>query len=67
MLEGYCFPQIDTYFMADRWEGTITNCEPEKCDELKFYPLTKLPETIEGFISYALDCSHKGKFFSEFG
>jgi 8-oxo-dGTP diphosphatase len=67
MPEGYHFPQVDVYFKAKRWTGTITNCEPHKCDELQFYSLQSLPEKTEPFILHALECSQKGIFFSEFG
>ena len=67
MPEGYTFPQIDLYFRAHHWEGTITNCEPDKCDELKFYPLRALPEKIEPFIVHAVENMQNGIFFSEFG
>ena len=67
MPEGYCFPQIDVYFRAEHWDGIITNCEPHKCDELKFYPMQSLPEKTEPFILQALECSNQGKFYSEFG
>jgi 8-oxo-dGTP diphosphatase len=67
MPEGYTFPQIDVYFRAEQWEGCINNCEPHKCDELKFYSLRALPEKTEPFISHAAMCMQKGVFFSEFG
>lgn len=67
MPEGYNFPQVDVYFKAKRWSGTITNCEPHKCDELRFYPLQSLPDKMEPFILHALTCSQKGIIFSEFG
>ena len=67
MPEGYSFPQIDLYFTATDWEGNITNCEPEKCDELKFYPLEALPSKTEEFICHALACWSKKEPFSEFG
>ena len=65
--EGYTFPQIDLYFKAKKWEGTITNCEPDKCDELKFYPLNALPAKTEPFILHAVENMQKEVFFSEFG
>lgn len=65
--EGYNFPQVDVFFRAKHWSGTITNCEPHKCDELQFYSLQALPEMTEPFILHALKCSQQGVFFSEFG
>lgn len=67
MPEGYNFPQVDVYFKANYWTGTITNCEPHKCDELQFYSLQCLPEKTAPFILQALECSQRGLFFSEFG
>lgn len=67
MPEGYSFPQIDVYFQTKQWEGTITNCEPHKCDELKFFPLESPPEKTEPFILHALKCAKNGVFYSEFG
>jgi 8-oxo-dGTP diphosphatase len=67
MPDGYLFPQIDLYYWAEEWEGTVTNCEPHKCDELRFYPLEALPTTIEPFIPHALKCIQANEPFSEFG
>ena len=35
---------LDFFFLAERWEGEIHNHEPSKCDDLRWFPLTALPE-----------------------
>lgn len=67
MPDGYTFPQMDLYFRADQWEGTMINNEPDKCDELKFFPLKALPEATVPCIAHAIRCIQNKIFFSEFG
>ena len=67
MPDGTNFEQIDMFFTTRTYKGVIQNREPHKCDELKFYPLNKLPKTTEGFIVQALNCIERGVYFSEFG
>ncbi len=40
--------------------------EPDKCDDLQFFPLDNLPDMIEPFRG-AIDCIQKGITYSEFG
>lgn len=67
MPEGLTFEQIDVFFKAQTYEGVVKNMEPHKCDELKFYPMDKLPANTAPFIRHAIECTCKGQFFSEFG
>ncbi|MBR4927134.1 MAG: NUDIX domain-containing protein [Alphaproteobacteria bacterium] len=34
---------INFFIMADTYQGTVCNNEPEKCPELNWYPLSNLP------------------------
>ena len=67
MPEGFSFEQIDVYFRIQRYEGFLQNNEPDRCDELAFYPLDALPCGTEPFICHALECIQRGEFYSEFG
>jgi len=67
MPQNLSFQQIDVFFYAQNYTGTIENKEPHKCDELKFYPLDNLPENIAPFILYAIKAMQKQQIFSEFG
>ena len=35
--------RIDFFFIADSWEGEITNMEPQKCDDLSWFDINNLP------------------------
>lgn len=37
---------LDFFFATDRWQGEVTNMEPRKCDELKWYSIHALPSNI---------------------
>lgn len=67
MPEGLSFEQMDVYFRAEKYSGVPQNLEPDRCDEVAFYPLNQLPNPISPFIRAALDNVEQGKFFSEFG
>lgn len=67
MPQGLSFEQADVFFRTNTYEGIIENLEPNKCDELKFYPLTNLPEKTAPFIRHAIDCVQRRQFYSEFG
>ena len=67
MPEGLSFEQIDVFFKVKSYQGSITNNEPDHCDELAFFSIRDLPENIDPFIRYALQCIQKGEGFSEFG
>ena len=58
---------IDIFFEYSDWEGTIVNCEPEKCAQLEFAPLDNLPSPTIEYISKALQCISEGKTYSEYG
>lgn len=65
--DGNTFPQIDFYFTCSHFEGSILNCEPDKCDDLKFFPLHSLPINVVPCIKHALERIQEGIVFSEFG
>ncbi|MBA3722907.1 MAG: NUDIX hydrolase [Parachlamydiaceae bacterium] len=58
---------VDIFFECCVWDKLITNKEPEKCEELKFYPLNKLPNNMVNYINDALRCILKSKIYSEEG
>lgn len=58
---------IDWFFTASKWQGEIINNEPDKCSELKFYPINELPENIIPHVKHSIECYTKGISYSEFG
>ncbi len=37
-------PYTNFTFVLDKWEGEPSVCEPEKCSNLAYFPLDRLPE-----------------------
>lgn len=59
--------RINFFLVAERWRGEISNREPEKCDELAWYPLAALPENVVPYVRRALENYHAGRWFDSFG
>lgn len=59
--------RFDFFFTTETWEGEIQNMEPEKCDDLTWHSLNKLPSNIIPCVQSALEHYKKGIIFSEFG
>jgi ADP-ribose pyrophosphatase YjhB (NUDIX family) len=58
---------FDVFISADKWTGEITNMEPDKCDELKWFGLNDLPNNIIPEVKMALDNIENGVHYSEIG
>lgn len=58
--------RIDFFFTADKWAGEPKNMEPEKCDDLAWFPLDSLPPNTITYIRQALESYQKGIYYSEF-
>ena len=59
--------RIGFYFTTDKWDSEIKNAEPDKCDDLSWFPLNELPENTLPYIQTVIDCYKKGIIYSEFG
>lgn len=58
--------RVDFFFYCDKYKGEIFNAEPEKCKELKFLPLDKLPFNIVAYVLEALKAVGKQSIYSEY-
>ena len=54
-------------FEVKKWSGEILNTEPDKCDDLRWFPLDNLPVNTIPYIKQAIECYRKGILYSEFG
>lgn len=58
---------VDFYLTAENWSGEPINQEPDKCDDLAWFPLDNLPKNILPNVIFVLDQIKKGNYYSEFG
>ena len=59
--------RIDFFLDATRWQGEPTIAEPDKCDELRWVDLQRLPPNVVGYVRRALANYRAGTFFDSFG
>src|SRR3989344_7178258 len=58
--------RIDFFMSAKEYIGEPRICESDKCDELSWYVLDKLPNNIVPYVRSALEHIKKNKIYSEF-
>lgn len=59
--------RIDAFCVVKKWDGEITNQEPQKCAELSWHDFDKLPENTIPYIRHALEKISSNQTYSEFG
>lgn len=59
--------RIDFFFAARSWRGTPRVMERDRCDELRWCPLERLPDNMVPYVQAAIDYYRRGVVFSEFG
>jgi 8-oxo-dGTP diphosphatase len=59
--------RIDFFFVAQEWEGEPANAEPERCDDMGWYPLDALPANTVPYIRRGLANYRRGAVYDEFG
>ena len=59
--------RIDFFLTADAWSGEVVNAEPEKCDDLAWFPLGGLPANVVPYVARALANYRRGGWFDSFG
>lgn len=58
---------LHCFVAATAWRGEIVNREPEKCDDLAWFPLDALPENTIPYIRRAIENFQAGRWFDSFG
>lgn len=59
--------RIDFFFTVEYIQGEPKNNEPDKCDDLSWFPVDDLPANTIPYIHQAIDAVRRKQFFSEFG
>ena len=47
--------------------GKIKNMEPEKCDDLRWFKINRLPENIIPYVRFAISKIRNKELYSEYG
>ena len=58
---------MDIFFECTSWTGPVKNMEPDKCEKLDFFPLSRLPQNTIGHIVDVLQAVSRNEFYSEAG
>ena len=59
--------RADYFFVTDVWRGEPRICEPDKCDDLSWFPITQLPENMMHHVKGAIEYAEDGILYSEWG
>ncbi len=59
--------RVDLFYTAVVWTGEPKNTEPEKCDDLNWFPLDNPPINTIPYIRTALECYRQRRRYIEFG
>lgn len=59
--------RVDFFVTASRWQGDVTNCEPDKCDDLSWFDLDHLPPNMVPYVRRALANYRAGRWFDSYG
>jgi len=59
--------RIDFFLIAKKWREEPRIMETNKCDDMKWFEINKLPENTIPYIRQAIECFLKKVFYSESG
>ncbi|MFG1796991.1 NUDIX domain-containing protein [Nocardia sp. NPDC049149] len=60
-------PRLGLFFEVRHWTGEPTNREPDKCHELRWFPLDVLPDDIISYPAAGIRAHFSGATYSEHG
>ncbi len=58
--------RIDLFFQASSWQGTPSNMEPNKCDDVSWFTLDSLPDGMVPLINQVITDVKQGVSYSEY-
>jgi 8-oxo-dGTP diphosphatase len=59
--------RVDFFMAVKGWDGEIKNTEPEKCDDLAWFPMETLPANMIPYVRFAIENYQRRIWYSEFG
>jgi 8-oxo-dGTP diphosphatase len=67
MHNSYGIGRLALFFEVRNWSGRIVNAEPTKCDDLRWFPLSCLPDNTVPHIKAAIHHYTQGTMLSLYG
>ncbi len=61
------YERFSVFIEASKFSGEVKNMEPDKCDDIRWFPIGDLPANTVNYVKRALENSNNGVFFSEDG
>lgn len=58
--------RMDLFFEATTWEGEVTNMEPHKCGDLRWFDINHLPDQMIPLVRQVLESVARGGHYSEY-
>lgn len=59
--------RIELFFSTTQWEGELQIMEPDKHDDLRWFPIDELPDNTIPYIGAVIQGYQEGKTYLEFG
>ncbi|GIW70021.1 MAG: hypothetical protein KatS3mg101_0768 [Patescibacteria group bacterium] len=59
--------RLYVYFRVTKWEGEPSNAEPERCDDVRWFDKSSLPENLIPVVKFGMEKMTAGEMYSEFG
>ncbi|NJC97372.1 MAG: NUDIX hydrolase [Anaerolineales bacterium] len=59
--------RVDFFVQVHKWQGEIVNAEPDKCDDLRWVDVDRLPEDTIPYVRRAIANHQNDIAFDEFG
>lgn len=67
MSEAETGEYVDFFFIVKKWKGTPTIMEPDKCDDMSWFPIGKLPKNTLAYVRKVIETRNEKPVFFEFG
>lgn len=59
--------RVDFFLAASVWQGQLKNMEPNKCDDLSWFEINRLPNNMVPYVKKAIENYTNGTQFDMFG
>ena len=58
---------VNFFLKASEWSGEVTNMEPDKCDDLRWFDMADLPENTVPYARQGVESFRNGVWFGSMG